>query len=191
MEENMELIGKIRNGDDKAFSALVNQYRRMIYKIIYTYNLDSGDFRIDAEDLFQEGCLALYDSVFSYEEGRNVRFSTYAYLVIKGKIRDRLRTLSRSQGEGVYSLEKATDHDLRFCVCSEPLQYHREQVIKERIDRFFAGLKEEDRQILQMKKEDCSYKQISERLGINRKKVDNRIRYLKKRLKKQLQEDGF
>ncbi len=187
----MELIGKIRNGDDKAFSALVNQYRRMIYKIIYTYNLDSGDFRIDAEDLFQEGCLALYDSVFSYEEGRNVRFSTYAYLVIKGKIRDRLRTLSRSQGEGVYSLEKATDHDLRFCVCSEPLQYHREQVIKERIDRFFAGLKEEDRQILQMKKEDCSYKQISERLGINRKKVDNRIRYLKKRLKKQLQEDGF
>lgn len=191
MEEDLELIGKIRNGDDKAFSVLVKQYRRMIYKIIYTFDLDSGDFRIDAEDLFQEGCLALYDSVFSYEEERNVRFSTYAYLVIRGKIRDCLRTLSRSQGEDVYSLEKATDHDLRFCVCSEPLQYHREQVMKERIDHFFAGLKEEDRQILQMKKEEYTYKQIAERLGINRKKVDNRIRYLKKRLKEQFEEDGF
>ncbi len=187
----MELIGKIRNGDDRAFSALVKQYRRMIYKIIYTFDLDSGDFRIDEEDLFQEGCLALYDSVFSYEEDRNVRFSTYAYLVIRGKIRDRLRALSRSQGEDVYSLEKATDHDLRFCICSEPLQYHREQVMKERIESFFAGLKEEDRQILQMKKEEYTYKQIAQRLGINRKKVDNRIRYLKKRLKKEFEEDGF
>jgi DNA-directed RNA polymerase specialized sigma24 family protein len=39
-----------------------------------------------------------------------------------------------------------------------------------------------------MKEEDCSYREISERLKINVKKVDNRLRYLKKKLKEKIGE---
>lgn len=39
-----------------------------------------------------------------------------------------------------------------------------------------------------MKEEDCSYRQISERLKINVKKVDNRLRFLKKQLKEKMGE---
>ena len=61
--------------------------------------------------------------------------------------------------------------------------------MKEELDTFFKSLSEEDRQILTLKEKQYSYKQISERLQIDRKRIDNRIRYLKKRLKKQLSEN--
>jgi len=61
--------------------------------------------------------------------------------------------------------------------------------VKEELDTFFKSLSEEDRQILTLKEKQYSYKQISERLQIDRKRIDNRIRYLKKRLKKQLSEN--
>ena len=72
MEDNMEIIEKIRSGNEKAFEQLLEEYNRMIYSIINSYNLESGDYAIDRLDLYQEASLALYEAVFSYEEKRNV-----------------------------------------------------------------------------------------------------------------------
>ena len=189
MEEDIKLIEQIRSGNDAAFSSLVSKYRHMIYKIIYSCHLDNGDYRYDEDDLFQEGCLALYKCVFSFEEDRNVRFSTYAYMIIRSKVKENLRAAARGRSEGIYSLEKASQHDLKDLVCCDPLKYHHEEQVKEELKIFFKELSDEDRQILTMKEQEYSYKQICERLSIDRKRVDNRIRFLKKRLKKQLNEN--
>lgn len=189
MEEDLKLIEDTRSGDDAAFCALVKKYRRLIYKIIYSCHLDNGDFRYDEEDLYQEGCLSLYKCVFTFEEERKVRFSTYAYMIIRSRIKEIIRAEYRGREEGVYSLEKASQHDLKDLVCCDPIKYHREEQVKEELDTFFKSLSEEDRQILMLKEKQYSYKQISERLQIDRKRIDNRIRYLKKRLKKQLSEN--
>ena len=66
MKQTRQIIQKVRSGDKEAFGELMQMYRRMIYKIIYSNNLNIGDFRLDEDDLFQEGCLALYDSIFSF-----------------------------------------------------------------------------------------------------------------------------
>lgn len=186
MDNYLILIRQIRQGDEEALKKLIESFRRMIYKIIYSQNLNSGDFRFDEDDLFQEGCLALYDAVFSFEEDKNVRFTTYAYVVIRGHIRKVLRDDYHCQKEGFYSIDRSNDHDLMLCVKEDPVSYHREERMKEEIDAFFASLDPQDRDILKLKQESFSYKQIAERLHINVKRVDNRLNYLKKRLRQHL-----
>ena len=188
MEENLELIRQIRSGDEEAFAILVKNHHRMIYRIIYNHRLDSGDYRIDAEDLYQESCLALYGAVVTFEEKRGVRFSTYAYMVMNARIKSILRSHYRSGNCELYSLDRSSDHDMNLCVREDPAAYHREVRFREELEQFIASLDPQDRQILRMKEEDCSYRQISERLKINVKKVDNRLRFLKKRLKEKMGE---
>ncbi len=188
MEENLELIRRIRSGDEEAFAILVKNHHRMIYRIIYNHRLDSGDYRIDAEDLYQECCLALYGAVFTFEEERKVRFSTYAYMVMNARIKSVLRSHYRSGNSDLYSLDRSSDHDINLCVSQDPAQYHREKRFEEELQAFISSLDPQDRQILKMKEEDCSYRQISERLKINVKKVDNRLRFLKKQLKEKMGE---
>lgn len=178
-----KLIRRIRNHDQEAFGELLEAFQRMIYKIIYSFNLDNGDFRADENDLFQEACLALYDAVFTYEEDRNVQFLTYAYMVIRSRVSTQLRCLSRNQGEELVSIDNRLDHSLKFAVSEDPVQYHRDEEFKEKYEQFLSTLNDEDRKILELRDEDLSYKQIAEELGITVKRVDNRLRNLKKRFK--------
>lgn len=178
-----KLIRRIRNHDQEAFGELLEVFQRMIYKIIYSFNLDNGDFRADENDLFQEACLALYDAVFTYEEDRNVQFLTYAYMVIRSRVSTQLRCLSRNQGEELVSIDNRLDHSLKFAVSEDPVQYHRDEEFKEKYEQFLSTLNDEDRKILELRDEDLSYKQIAEELGITVKRVDNRLRNLKKRFK--------
>jgi RNA polymerase sigma-70 factor (ECF subfamily) len=180
------LIEKIRKGDEGAFTQLLEEYRRMIYKIIYSFDLNNGDFRVDENDLFQEACLALYDAVFSFEQGRNVQFSTYAYMVIRSRIMTLLRNISRSAGNETISLDSHADHSLKFAVNEDPQFYHREELFREKLDRFITALSSEDRQILELKNEKLTYQQISQRLGISVKRVDNRLRSMKRKLKEEM-----
>ena len=148
MKENIELIRQIRNDRNaqEAFTKLLKQFKPMIYKIIYSNQLDKGDFRIDENDLFQEGSLALYKAALSYEEERNVRFSSYAYMVIRSRIRQILRSASKSYGDDV-SLDTSVDYSLKFSVRDNPSDYHREERFREELEAFMESLAEEDRRI--------------------------------------------
>ena len=183
-DENLILIKEIRQSDEEVFASLLKEYHRMIYKIINSFQLDKGDFRIDENDLYQEACLALYDAALSFEADRNVQFSTYAFMVIRARLLSLLRNISRSQGNDTVSLDRRQGQSLSFAVNEDPIAYHREVVFREQLDQFMAGLNDEDRQILEMKNDHFSYKQIADEMGISLKRVDNRLRFLKKKLKK-------
>ena len=51
MKQTRQIIQKVRSGDKEAFGELMQMYRRMIYKIIYSNNLNIGGFRLDEDDL--------------------------------------------------------------------------------------------------------------------------------------------
>ncbi|MBQ6333667.1 MAG: sigma-70 family RNA polymerase sigma factor [Erysipelotrichaceae bacterium] len=189
----MKLIKIIREGKDgeAAFAQLLKQFRPMIFKIIYRNRLDRGDFRIDENDLFQEASLALYKAVFSYEEEREMAFSSYAYLVIRSRVRELLRTAGRVYNDEVVSLDSSKDYSLKFCVRQDPAAYHQEEQFKEGLVSFMNSLGSEDRLIFELKSQDLSYKEISKRLNMSTKKIDNRLRILRKRLKKHLEKLGL
>ena len=183
--EEMELITLINKGDDDAFRQLLEAYTRIIYKIINSLNLDNGDYRADLEDFYQEGSLALFKACKSFNANRGVKFSTYAYAVIRNNIYTRYRDEFLSHKEEKYSIEEIENIDYvsKFMVSDSPLEYHREQEFHESLDKLMNTLPKLDKQIMELKKEELSYKEIAERLNINKKKVDNRLIQLRKKIR--------
>ena len=184
MDENLELVKQIRNGNEEAFNKLLDNHRKMIYRLIYNSSLEMGDYAIDADEVFQEASLILYQAVFSFEEDKNVKFSSYAYLVLKSRIKNVFRSYYHIYSEEAYSIDshEHQDYFLSLAIKEDPIGYHKEQEFRKRLDRFMNGLSPEDRQILELRGDELSYKEISGLLHISTKKIDNRLRILRKRM---------
>ena len=70
-----ELIKKFQDGDNGAFSEIVNRYKDRLYNFIYRFVNDVDK----AEDLLQDTFLKLYTHKDSYKE--IAKFSTWLYTI--------------------------------------------------------------------------------------------------------------
>lgn len=192
MNNEYELIDEVVKGNVKAFDELLKQNYRLIYKIIYSLNLRNGDFMADVDDLYQEGCLALYNACFCFKKDKGVKFTSFAYNVIRNRIKTTYRDSFLKHSKETYSLDvyENMDYQMNYCVSDNPLQYHREEEFKRQLDSFLNNLSSEEAEILRLRQNSYSYKEIAERMNINIKKVDNCLYSLKNKLRKYLKDSG-
>ena len=193
MDNSLKIIERIRNGDNEAFDELLNHHRNMIYSIINTFDLQYSAFKVDEADLFQEASMALYEAVFSYEDNRQTKFSTYAYIVIKSKLINYMNRFNRIYTREYLSIDSIIYREKYkgAYLHDAPFIYHRQNELARGIGRFINNLSFEDRMIVEMRSRKCSYKQIADKLKINTKKVDNRLSSIRKNLKCFLDEREF
>lgn len=85
--EKIELLGRIRQGDEEARHQLVNGNLRLVLSVVQKFT-NRGE---NLDDLFQVGCIGLIKSIDNFDVSQNVRFSTYAVPMIIGEIRRYLR----------------------------------------------------------------------------------------------------
>jgi len=82
-----ELIQKARNGDMDASETLVTENAGLIWSVAKRF-LGRG---IEADDLYQLGCLGFLKAVEGFDSSYGTQFSTYAVPKISGEIRRFLR----------------------------------------------------------------------------------------------------
>ena len=83
----MELLLKIKGGDEEARQEFVRGNLRLVLSVIQKFN-NRGE---NIDDLFQIGCIGLIKAIDNFDLSQNVRFSTYAVPMIIGEIRRYLR----------------------------------------------------------------------------------------------------
>ncbi|MGL5347315.1 MAG: RNA polymerase sporulation sigma factor SigG [Peptostreptococcaceae bacterium] len=83
----MELLLKIKDGDEEARQQFVRGNLRLVLSVIQKFN-NRGE---NIDDLFQIGCIGLIKAIDNFDLSQNVRFSTYAVPMIIGEIRRYLR----------------------------------------------------------------------------------------------------
>ncbi len=83
----MELLYKIKDGDEEARQQFVRGNLRLVLSVIQKFN-NRGE---NIDDLFQIGCIGLIKAIDNFDLSQNVRFSTYAVPMIIGEIRRYLR----------------------------------------------------------------------------------------------------
>ena len=187
MDKNIELVELAKTGDEDAYNQLLNNHKNMIYKIINTQNLYSGDYMQDVDSLYQEGCIALYNAIYKYEKDKGMSFTSFAYMVIRSRISTCIRD-TKALKETCISIDNYPniDHQIMMSamyVAENPVEYHRQVDFENRLNEFVANLNSQDRQIFTLRKNEYSYKEISEMLHINTKRVDNRLRIIRKKLR--------
>lgn len=86
-EEKIELLRKIRNGDEKARETLIKGNLRLVLSVIQRFT-GRGE---PPDDLFQVGCIGLIKAIDNFSLEFGVKFSTYAVPMILGEIKRYIR----------------------------------------------------------------------------------------------------
>jgi RNA polymerase sporulation-specific sigma factor len=105
LDGTLALIERAHQGDKEARDALFRQNTGLVHSVVRRY-LGRG---VDAEDLFQIGCIGLLKALDRFDPAFDVQLSSYAVPMITGEIRryfrdDGLLKVSRSIKENQYKL---------------------------------------------------------------------------------------
>lgn len=113
-EEKEKLFAQIETGDREARQKYIEGNLRLVLSVIKRFS--SSNENVD--DLFQIGCIGLIKAIDNFDSSLQVKFSTYAVLMIIGEIRRFLRDnnairVSRSLKDTAYKAIYAKESLIR------------------------------------------------------------------------------
>ena len=86
-KERELLISEMKKGNSKAKDRLVMSNIKLVLSVIQKVNSRN----VDADDLFQVGCIGLIKALNNFDTSFNVQFSTYGVVMITGEIKRYIR----------------------------------------------------------------------------------------------------
>jgi RNA polymerase sporulation-specific sigma factor len=90
-EQELDLVAKAKQGDQRAITMLIRKYEPLIHKYAHKYGWMAP--KHSYEDLVQEGRLAIYRAAQAFEPERGFRFLTLAFAYVRGGV----QTLARRE----------------------------------------------------------------------------------------------
>ncbi len=183
-ESDEQLVVRAKDGDDEALTALIQRYAPFVRMRAGAYGMKE----LDADDLYQEGMIALLTAVRNYCAGLNSSFRTFASVCINNKLNSALRAHMREKNapmRGYLSLsepevpeEALTAHTLD----PEQLVIQSEET-DARNRRIETLLSLFERQVLKLYLSSYSYEEMSKQLGSSTKAVDNALQRVRRKLR--------
>jgi len=158
MESDIELMMRVKDGDDSAFNELIRRHYRSVMNFIYRFTRD----RENSEDLTQEVFLRIYRSVKSYKP--EAKFTTWLFkiatnlCITKVKYRNKEQTLSLDDVSGTEDLKDSKISD------GFDLKY-RSEMRKIIFDALNSIPERERVSIILCKYEGLSYDEVAEVIG--------------------------
>ncbi|WP_232521306.1 sigma-70 family RNA polymerase sigma factor [Tepiditoga spiralis] len=180
-----KLIKYAQIGDNEAMGMILEKFEPMAKSVSAKYYGTWADF----EDFVQVGFVGLIQAVYNYKETSNTKFSTFAYLNISSEIKSFITYLNRQKNK---VLTEAIDIDNTLDDSSENGESFFETgedefkniLVSYIIDSSIETLKDDEKEMINLWRKGYSYSEISKKLKIKNKKIDNTIQKLKKILSK-------
>ena len=183
-----ELAAAAQGGDTFAEGELIKRYAQLAEGISRSYRLVGGD----GDDLKQIALIALLEAVRSYDPTRGAEFATYASACMRNRVLDAVRSAAAGKNAVLNDSLRIDDESAReggvaiSDIVSPELSPEQQYIAKEAEEAFFEALGEvlgeRDLTVIRLYLACVPYKEISERLGISAKKVDNTIYNAKKKI---------
>ena len=187
LSKEKEMIKKIQLYQcENSFNDLLSIYRAFIYKIIYKICYDNHERVQYLDDLVQEGYIGLYKAAIRFDLDKDVKFSSYVYVVVKRRIiyyyfkqykYNKLRNYEFSQmiqeNDGYYSINSTS---------RTPESIFIENVENNKFIKAYNELDEIDKTVLKLVLKKVSYKEIAEKTGLGLRQIDYRAYKARKKL---------
>ena len=177
---DVELIQRVLEGDDTAFSMLVRKYQKPVHALVWR---KIGDFHI-AEDITQETFLKAYQRLSTLKEPQS--FASWLYVIAA----NRCSTWLRKKRLWTQSLENTSSAALERTTYSGYLIAENERVTmetqREVVKKLLAKLQESDRTVITLYYfGGMSYEEISKFLGVSVGTIKTRVYRARQRLQKE------
>ncbi len=170
------LLQRARQGDEAAQSAIITHLMPMIHRTANA-NLTPGLEREDAE---QEGLIALFRAIDSYDPQAGASFDTYAIRCIRNGISDARIRATRKKYQ---PLNQSVPLDERQSTPGPEEQALHREAYRATVRIIRTGLSPIERRVLLLYLDGASYSQIAQRLDISTKAVDNALSRVRSKLK--------
>lgn len=198
-ENEKVLLKSAKAGSEEDTELLISTYKPLVASIVRQYFLLGGD----TDDLLQEGMLALFQAILTYDETNGATFKTFASLCIKRRVQTAIKqanrqknkmlnyfipinnqgiVLNESQEEnedddeketGIYITSKIPNPE-NVIISKEAIKY-----IHEQIENKLSIL---EKKVLQLFVSGESYQNIALKLNISKKTVDNVLFKVRRKL---------
>ncbi len=188
-----ELVYYLRQKDEWSETAVLKKYQRTIWAIIHSCQPSSAH-QSSLEDLFQEGCIALLESVHHFREDQGASFGHFARVCIEREVRSLLRryrsssysllshslslSMSVSEDENVLLMDTIANTDIQY----DPTHMATLNYYLSHTDKIKEEIGEDGWFIFQRHSEGYSYKEIAAMMKISDKTVDNSLQRIRKKL---------
>ena len=87
LPDDGELLYMLSDNNDETKLVIAKKYKPVITYYANKYSAYVEGKGIDFNDLYQEGLIGLIGAVDSFKEQKDIKFSTFAFLCIKRKVR--------------------------------------------------------------------------------------------------------
>src|SRR6201996_2438026 len=145
LADDSAVVTAFLNGDERAFSELVERYQTRLLNFVYR---TIGD-REKAEDLVQEVFIRVYRHLHRFD--RSKKFSTWAYTIASNLAKNELRNRSRNPLVLFQAIKRNwedEDRPLQFeDPASRPDDMYRKRHLRELVEDTVAKLPEHHRQV--------------------------------------------
>ena len=177
---DVELIQRVLNGDDTAFSDLVEKYRKSVHALAWR---KVQDFHI-AEDITQETFLKAYKGLSTLKESQS--FAGWLYVIATNHCKT---WLSKKQ-LSTQSLEDTDYSELEKATYSSYVSAEKErdavETKREVVKKLLAKLQESDRTVITLYYlGGMTYEEISRFLGVSVNAIKSRLYRARQHLKKE------
>jgi RNA polymerase sporulation-specific sigma factor len=191
--DDLQLVMRARNGDEKALDALMRRYAGFVRLKASSYFLAGGD----SEDLVQEGLIGLYKAVRDFRADKETSFRSFAELCVTRQIITAIKTATRfkhaplnsyvsfshtpagQEGDGDCTLGDALPgpgvDDPSVCVIST-------EELQSLVFTLGTGLSKLEADALKLYLEGESYEEMAEHLGCDTKTIDNALQRVKRKV---------
>ena len=194
--EETELIQEIKRAqahDDEAMENLLRIFKPKVIAISREYFLIGADF----DDLLQEGMIGLYKAINIYDPDKNHNFSAFASLCIHRQLQNAVKNANRKKNAPLNSYvpikyfdgSNTSDDDKvnKLVIVDDDSDIEKNYIDREMnaivISKVRNLLSELQFKVLKMFINGESYETMANSLGISKKKVDNLIQAIKKKLR--------
>ena len=175
------LILKVREGDQRSFVRLLDQYKPLLDSSVNRFSSDEA-FALYHEDLLQEASVVFYNSILAYDlEQSEVEFGLFAKVCIHNALVSQLRLLKKRNAETVVdslesllSIQSSDDPSVRIL---------EQESLKTIYAIIRKNLSDFEYTVWQLYISGHSSSSISSMLNSDKKSIDNAIYRIRKKLR--------
>lgn len=182
-EELPLLLADIRAGRDFAFTRLVEKYEALLRARVAVFCTDKQE----AQDAYQEACLALHRAALHYYAQDEVTFGLYAKICIDNA----LKTKCKKDGRRIrQSGDKCPPDFVPFEECRFLTRFSDRMIEEENLEELLSLIHSElspyERRVFELYINDIPVAEIARRLDRGEKSVKNAVSRLLRKLRKKL-----
>ena len=169
-----ELLDDFRRGSEEAFEVIASRYLGLISTAAKKYRGMATD--IDDSDMIQEGMVALLSACRTYDGSKGMSFKNYLMLCVENRFRSLLRSATKKgtvPARNMVSIEEDQDAAFDSTATSLPELVETKEYIGSLHRILKDSLSDLEYKVAILHLSGYSYSEISHRLNIPLKSVDN------------------